>query len=149
MTIDEWLRIISATGATLAAFFAIAQWRAATSQRKLELRFRQAEQGKKIYDEIVQDVLANNALFLLESSRREYRTSNETVFVIEKREVLDALRAGLARWHAAPAGSRLYIVRSHVNPAEKLAWQKAFTDLDVRPTAINTYAEKVLVLGPS
>ena len=63
--------------------------------------------------------------------------------------MLSALQAGLDRWHAAPAGSRLFIVRSHVNTAEKLAWEKAFTQLDVHPHAINTYAEKVLVLGPS
>jgi hypothetical protein len=64
-------------------------------------------------------------------------------------EVLSALRAGLDRWHAAPAGSRLYIVRSHVTAAEERAWKKAFTQLNVNPRAINTYAEKVLVLGPS
>jgi len=37
-------------------------------------------------------------------------------------EVADALRAGLTLWRAAPRGSRLYIVRSHVSRSELLAW---------------------------
>jgi len=62
--------------------------------------------------------------------------------------VLDALRAAVARWHAAPPGSRLYIVRSHVSAGEKTAWHRAFAQLGLHPRVISTGVEPLVVLDP-
>ena len=63
--------------------------------------------------------------------------------------VLAALREAVARWRAEPSGSRLFIVRSHVSPAEAQAWHYAFQQLGLHPPNQPANAFKPLVLGPS
>jgi hypothetical protein len=60
--------------------------------------------------------------------------------------VLAALRAGLDRQRRSGRGSRLFIVRSHVNTAEVAAWKRAFAMLDVVPHTVRTGPEPVLVI---
>ncbi len=62
--------------------------------------------------------------------------------------VLEGLQTALARWRAAGPGSRLYIVRSHVEPVEKTAWQRAFAAVHITPRQINVGREPLLVIGP-
>jgi hypothetical protein len=64
-------------------------------------------------------------------------------------DVLAALRIAVARWHAAGPGSRLYIVRSHVEPVEAAAWERAFAKLDVHPRRLIKDREPLLELGPN
>ena len=61
------------------------------------------------------------------------------------RRVADRARG---RWRAAGPGSRLYIVRSHVEPVEKTAWQRAFAAVHITPRQINVGREPLLVIGP-
>jgi hypothetical protein len=63
--------------------------------------------------------------------------------------VLAALRQAVDRWHAEPSGSRLFIVRSHVSPAEAQAWKLAFERLGLHPSNQSPDAAMPLVLGPS
>jgi hypothetical protein len=63
--------------------------------------------------------------------------------------VLDALRQAVDRWRAEPSGSRLFIVRSHVSPAEAQAWKLAFERLGLHPRKQSPNAATPLVLGPS
>ena len=48
-------------------------------------------------------------------------------------DVTASLRAALEAWQQAPAGSRLFIVRSHVSRTETAAWESAFSTLNVHP----------------
>ena len=65
------------------------------------------------------------------------------------RDVLAGLREALDRWRRAGAGSRLFIVRSHLNPDEDQAWRRAFAALELDPSVLNAGTDPLLVLGPS
>ena len=63
--------------------------------------------------------------------------------------VLESLQTALSRWRAEGPGSRLFIVRSHVEPVEKIAWQRAFAAVHITPQQIPTGREPLLVIGPA
>lgn len=63
--------------------------------------------------------------------------------------VLDALRQAVDRWRAQPPGSRLFIVRSHLTPAEIQAWKNAFDQLGLHPVKQPANSPTPIVLGPS
>lgn len=63
-------------------------------------------------------------------------------------DILDAMSAAVKRWHAAGPGSRLFIVRSHVEPEEAAAWERTFAKLDLHPVLLIKDREPLLVLGP-
>jgi hypothetical protein len=64
-------------------------------------------------------------------------------------QVLATLTTAVARWRAAPAGSRLYIVRSHVSSGEARAWKLAFEELGLHPANPSSNGQTPLILGPS
>ena len=63
-------------------------------------------------------------------------------------EVLTALRAAVKRWRAAPAGSRLLIVRTHLSSGEIVAWRAAFEELGLTPHPVNVGGDRLLVIPP-
>jgi hypothetical protein len=64
-------------------------------------------------------------------------------------DVLTALRVATDRMQAAGPDSHLFIVRSHLNGNEVLAWRKAFTALHLHPRSIHTGVEQLLEIGPA
>ena len=62
-------------------------------------------------------------------------------------EVLAAMRAATTRWRAAPAGSRLYIVRTHISPGEITAWHRAFEKFHLEPHRENVGGDLLLVIS--
>jgi hypothetical protein len=58
--------------------------------------------------------------------------------------VLAALREATGRLRAAGPGSRMFIVRSHLNRAEVVAWSNAFATFDLHPRSIHTGVEPLL-----
>ena len=64
-------------------------------------------------------------------------------------DVLAALRAATDRRRAAGPDSRIFIVRSHLNTNEVLAWRKAFATLHLHPRAIHTGVEQLLEVDPA
>ena len=59
-----------------------------------------------------------------------------------------ALRTAVARWHAAPAGSRLLIVRTHLRPDELLACAAAFDEFGLKPHRVN-FGGDLVARGPA
>ena len=64
-------------------------------------------------------------------------------------DVLTALRNAIGRMQAAGPDSHIFIVRSHLNGNEVLAWRKAFAALHLHPRSIHTGVEPLLELGPA
>jgi len=64
-------------------------------------------------------------------------------------DIAHSLREAVDRWHRAAAGSRLYVVRTHLSSAEEDAWQRAFTSLGLTPHVRAVGVDPLLVLGPS
>ncbi len=62
--------------------------------------------------------------------------------------VLASLREAVGLWRRAPAGSRLYIVRTHLTGSDVNGWHAAFQTLGLKPHAIAVGVEDLLVLGP-
>ncbi|HEY5173022.1 MAG TPA: hypothetical protein VIK54_14960 [Acidimicrobiia bacterium] len=58
--------------------------------------------------------------------------------------VLDALHSGLEQQRQSGPGSRLFIVRTHLTPGERAAWNKAFAALDVTPHTVASGPEPLL-----
>src|SRR5262249_38467426 len=63
--------------------------------------------------------------------------------------VLDALRQAVDRRRPEPAGSRLFMGRTHVSSTEARAWELAFKRLGLHPAQPPANATMPLVLGPS
>jgi len=63
--------------------------------------------------------------------------------------VLTALRTATDRLQAAGPDSHLFIVRSHLNGNELLAWRRAFATLHLHPRTIHTGVEQLLEIGPA
>ncbi len=63
--------------------------------------------------------------------------------------VLLALHKALDRQHHAGSRSRIFIVRSHVESAERDAWSHAFAVLHLRPRSIHLGPEPLLVIDPA
>jgi hypothetical protein len=63
-------------------------------------------------------------------------------------DVLAALRAAVTRWRAAPKGSRLIIVRTHISSGEIVAWRAAFDELGLTPHQVNVGGDLLLVVPP-
>jgi hypothetical protein len=59
---------------------------------------------------------------------------------------LSALDEAVGLWRAAPRGSRLYIVRTHLNGYDVRNWNAAFDTLHVTPRTIVTGREHPLVI---
>jgi hypothetical protein len=59
-------------------------------------------------------------------------------------DVLAALREAAGRLRAAGPGSHLFVVRSHLNSGEVLAWRHAFATLDLHARSIHTGVEPLL-----
>jgi len=64
-------------------------------------------------------------------------------------DVLGVLRMATDRLQAAGPASHLFIVRSHLNRNEVLAWRKAFAALHLHPRSIHTGTEQLLEIGPA
>jgi hypothetical protein len=62
--------------------------------------------------------------------------------------VLAALQAAVTKWKAAPRGSRLLIVRTHLSAGEIVAWHKAFDALGLTPHRENLGGDLLLVVPP-
>jgi hypothetical protein len=60
---------------------------------------------------------------------------------------LAGLRDAMRLWHAAPRGSRLFIVRTHLSSGDVRDWSAAFETLHVKPTPIPVGAQHVLVVA--
>ncbi len=65
------------------------------------------------------------------------------------KDIAHGLREAVDQWHRAGAGSRLYIVRTHVSSDEEAAWQRAFASLGLAPRAQAVGSDPLLVLGPA
>jgi hypothetical protein len=63
--------------------------------------------------------------------------------------VADAMSDAVAIRRAGPPGARIFVVLSHLGPAEERAWNRAFAALGVRPRMIDVGAEPLLVIGPA
>jgi MFS family permease len=59
---------------------------------------------------------------------------------------LSGLERAVRMWRAAPAGSRLFIVRTHVDIFDVKNWQAAFDRLHLRPKPVPVGIEQPLVL---
>jgi hypothetical protein len=70
----------------------------------------------------------------------EHRTADAT---------LSGLREAVRLWRAAPRGSRLFIVRTHVDDRDRRNWNDAFATLQVKPETIPIGIEKPLVVAGS
>jgi hypothetical protein len=70
----------------------------------------------------------------------------DAVYALTRRDddVVAALREATDRWRRAGAGSRLFIIRSHVNHTESSEWRAAFTALGLHPRMIRTGHEPLL-----
>ena len=64
-------------------------------------------------------------------------------------DVVAAVGQAVDRLRASPPGSRLYIVRSHMNPDEDALWHRAFDALGVVPREDVVGIEPLLVLDRS
>jgi hypothetical protein len=64
-------------------------------------------------------------------------------------EVIAAVREAVARLRVAPPGSRLYIVRSHMDRQDLAAWDRAFAAVQVTPQEDVVGVEPLLVLNRS
>jgi hypothetical protein len=63
--------------------------------------------------------------------------------------VADALREALRRAHGPDGDGRIFIVRTHLNGDEVIAWRQAFVDLGVHPTKVGVGREALLVIDPA
>ena len=61
--------------------------------------------------------------------------------------ILSGLQDAVRLWRAAPRGSRLFIVRTHLDIYDVRAWTAAFETLHVKPTSIPVGIEHVLVVA--
>ena len=64
-------------------------------------------------------------------------------------DIARGLRDAVDRWRGAGAGSRLYIVRTHLSSVEEASWQRAFTTVGLAPRAEAVGVDPLLVLGPA
>jgi hypothetical protein len=60
-------------------------------------------------------------------------------------DVRDGLRAAVARWRGV-SGSRLFIVRTHLNGSEAAAWRRALDELGLQPRSIAVGFDPLLVV---
>jgi hypothetical protein len=90
-TLDKAESVVKIVGAPVAAFWALLQWRASIRQRHSELAWKQAEQGKKIFDQIFEDRESNAALFMIDSPPRAYTTLPGETLRITPADVILAL----------------------------------------------------------
>lgn len=65
------------------------------------------------------------------------------------KDIAQGLRAAVARWQHAGAGSRLFIVRTHLSSDEQASWERAFTSLGLKPRVQAVGSDPLLVLGPA
>ncbi len=97
MNILGWIetvaKIVGIFGILIAAALAIWQARENLKQRKRELRWKQAEMGKKIMDEIYNDEQSRYAAYMIEPRKRRYKTRENLTEVITQPMVLAALEA--------------------------------------------------------
>jgi hypothetical protein len=97
MTAIQWIevtaKIVGIIGALVAAGLAIWQARESLKQRKRELRWKQAEMGKKAIDEIFDYEPSRNACFMIEPRKRRYTTTENLTEVITHSMVISALQS--------------------------------------------------------
>ena len=62
--------------------------------------------------------------------------------------ILTSMREAVARRKAAGAGSRIYIVRSHLTAEEGVAWRQAFEQLGLTPRVVRVGIDPLLVVDP-
>ena len=91
--------------------------------------------------------------FLSDTSGQGFRPEVSGLHAIYARgrtdaDVLAAMRAAVARWRAAPTGSRLLVVRTHVSASEITAWHLAFDKLGVKPHRVVVDGDVLTVLSP-
>ncbi len=60
--------------------------------------------------------------------------------------VMETMRTAIADWRMLGSNGRIWIVRSHVQPAEHEAWNETFRALDLRPSAVTHTSEPLLVV---
>jgi|SRR5215204_4224341 len=91
-TVELISKVVAIVGGLTAAFLAIWQAGQNLKQRKRELRWKQAELGKKIIDEIFDYQPSRDALLMVEGRKRHYKITEGDSEVIVYPEIISALR---------------------------------------------------------
>jgi len=83
--------LVASVGALVVAYVALRQWREATQQRQMELRWRQAEQGRTLINELCSNEghHAYSALEMTDPRGEPYQVGRATV---THQQVIDALQ---------------------------------------------------------
>jgi hypothetical protein len=90
--LDVILTAIGVIGGLIAAFVATLQFSASVREKQRELRWRQAREGKAIVDELRADVMASNAMKMLDWGSISYDDNGRKTIPITSEVLLEALR---------------------------------------------------------
>jgi hypothetical protein len=82
---------VTITGGFIAAFMAIYNLVLSRRIREKELRFKQAQVGKQIIEEMFDDDAAGNALLMIDFEKRSFDVGSKRKIVINIEDVLQAL----------------------------------------------------------
>jgi hypothetical protein len=80
------------------------------------------------------------------------RASNIDAIYVKDRSyaaILSGLRRAVRQWRSAGSNARLFVIRTHVTSAEKIAWRRALRTERLHPRPLNFFSrEPSYVLGP-
>jgi hypothetical protein len=80
-------------GVLFTSWKALAEWHQSTKQRKMEFRHKQAVYAREITKEIFNDPKARAALDMLDWSRKKFKTDEDDILDIRRKQIQPALRA--------------------------------------------------------
>jgi len=94
--LKDWIQVIqwsvAIVGGLIAAGVAIYQLRANTKQRERELRFKQAEAGKEILEELFRDDESKRALEMLDFKNNYFKNEKGEEFHVSSQDIPKALK---------------------------------------------------------
>lgn len=83
--------IVTTIGAPIAALWALLQWRETLQQRKIEFRWRQADLGRRLLDQLFDEPVAGVALELIDGELEFIETPEEGKVVVDNNSMIKAL----------------------------------------------------------
>ena len=83
--------MVTALGAPIAAIWTLLQWREALQQRKVEFRWKQADLGRQLLDQLFDEPVAGVALELIDGELEFIETPEDGKIRIESNQIINAL----------------------------------------------------------
>jgi hypothetical protein len=83
--------IVTSIGAPIAALWSLLQWRESLQQRKIEFRWKQADLGRQLLDQLFDEPVAGIALELIDGELHFLKTPEDGELIVDGNTIINAL----------------------------------------------------------